>query len=172
MKNVIDFGKAYLKDNKNYEANAQIMLSATFALNGISSLGTSGGDWNTHGLEHQLSAYTDFTHGTGLGLIQPYVLITYLNKDIKENLPLTKFINLGRNVFGLDIKDDTELAKEVAVQVMKLFFGWLGKTKLSEYDVTFAYDKAVAKLLKPHMLNDAYHTLDKEELEKIYQSIQ
>ncbi|MDR1781416.1 MAG: iron-containing alcohol dehydrogenase [Bacilli bacterium] len=172
MINVLKYAKTYINNNEDYEANSQIMISATFALNGISAIGKKAGDWNTHALEHQLSALTDFTHGTGLALIHPQVLNTYLNKDIDENKSLVKFINIGKNVFHLDIKDDTELAIKTCLKIKETFDYWLdNKNKLSDYQVVFNYDNCVNKLVDDGYLTGEYQDLTKNDISKIYEEI-
>ncbi|MDF9866469.1 alcohol dehydrogenase YqhD (iron-dependent ADH family) [Bacilli bacterium PM5-3] len=172
MKNVIAYAPKYLEDNLNYDANAQIMLSATYALNGISTLGKYGGDWNTHALEHELSALTDFTHGIGLAIIQPYVLQTYLDADLANKKDLVKFVNLGKNVFDIE-GSNQEVAQKTVEAIKKLFFEWIdNKTQLSEYEVyDFNYSTCVEKLLNDARLSDIYHSFTKEELDKIYKTI-
>ena len=171
MKNVINYSDAYLKDNLDYEANAQIMLSATFALNGISSLTRYDGDWSTHALEHELSALTDFTHGIGLALIQPYVLQVYLENDLANKAKLDKFVNIGKNVFGYSGNAEGIALKSVQ-EIKRLFFEWIEKTTLKEYDIDdFNYETCVNKLLDDQRLSGTYHVFSKAELNKIYEAI-
>jgi alcohol dehydrogenase YqhD (iron-dependent ADH family) len=60
------------KNDKNYNARANLAWAATLALNGISAAGQGGGDWATHGIEHGVSAvYPDIAHGAGLGVLFP-----------------------------------------------------------------------------------------------------
>lgn len=173
MNNVLNYATTYIENNTNYDANAQIMISATFALNGISALGKGRGDWNSHALEHQLSAVTDFTHGTGLALLHPLVLKTYLDKDIAENKPLIKFTNIGRNVFGLEAGAEEELAYATCELIQATFDKWLGyKNKLAAYDTKFAYRDCVDKLFEGGYLAGAYQTLTREDVDAIYESIQ
>ncbi|NLT09555.1 MAG: iron-containing alcohol dehydrogenase [Ruminococcus sp.] len=57
-------------DPNNYQARANIMWAGTVAHNGIVGVGRSH-DWNSHGIEHELSALYDCAHGAGLAVIMP-----------------------------------------------------------------------------------------------------
>lgn len=53
-----------------YEARANIMWAGTVAHNNIVGVGREQ-DWNSHGIEHELSALYDCAHGAGLAVIMP-----------------------------------------------------------------------------------------------------
>lgn len=59
-----------IKDPKNYEARANVMWAGTVAHTNICGVGRSQ-DWNSHGIEHELSALYDCAHGAGLAVIMP-----------------------------------------------------------------------------------------------------
>ncbi|MBQ6181691.1 MAG: iron-containing alcohol dehydrogenase [Ruminococcus sp.] len=59
-----------IADPNNYQARANIMWAGTVAHNGIVGVGRSQ-DWNSHGIEHELSALYDCAHGAGLAVIMP-----------------------------------------------------------------------------------------------------
>lgn len=59
-----------IADPNNYEARANIMWAGTVAHNDIVGVGRSQ-DWNSHGIEHELSALYDCAHGAGLAVIMP-----------------------------------------------------------------------------------------------------
>lgn len=54
----------------NYDARANIMWAGTVAHNDIVGVGRSQ-DWNSHGIEHELSGLYDCAHGAGLAVIMP-----------------------------------------------------------------------------------------------------
>ena len=53
-----------------YEARANIMWASTVAHTNIVGVGREQ-DWNSHGIEHELSALYDCAHGAGLAVIMP-----------------------------------------------------------------------------------------------------
>ena len=59
-----------IADPNNYEARANIMWAGTVAHNDIVGVGRSQ-DWNSHGIEHELSGLYDCAHGAGLAVIMP-----------------------------------------------------------------------------------------------------
>lgn len=59
-----------IADPNNYEARANIMWAGMVAHNGLCGVGRSQ-DWNSHGIEHELSALYDCAHGAGLAVIMP-----------------------------------------------------------------------------------------------------
>lgn len=169
MANTIAYATTYIKDNKDYKANAQIMISATYGLNGVTGLG-KGGDWNTHSIEHELSATHDFTHGIGLALIHPYTLETYLNADLKNNQSLIKFVNLGKNVFKLN-GSDLEIAKGCVEKIHELFAAWIDHKKLKDYGIEFDPTIWVDQLVNNHRIYGGYYKLNYDELLNIYKNI-
>lgn len=59
-----------MEDPNNYEARANIMWAGTVAHNDIVGVGRSQ-DWNSHGIEHELSGLYDCAHGAGLAVVMP-----------------------------------------------------------------------------------------------------
>ena len=59
-----------IADPCNYDARANIMWAGMVAHNNICGVGRSQ-DWNSHGLEHELSGLYDVAHGAGLAVIMP-----------------------------------------------------------------------------------------------------
>jgi len=173
MVNLLNYADDYLEDNLDYDANAQVMLTATYALNGITGLGKASGDWSTHGIEHDLSARTDITHGIGLALIHPRTLEVYLKGDLEQGRPLTKFVNLGREVFKLDDSQaDEVIAKETVYLIKYEFSKWIENKLLPDYGIeNYDYQPSIDFVLNNHEVNDIYHTFTKEDLEYIYKEI-
>ena len=59
-----------IADPANYQARANIMWAGTVAHTNIVGVGREQ-DWNSHGIEHELSALYDCAHGAGLAVIMP-----------------------------------------------------------------------------------------------------
>ncbi len=59
-----------IADPNNYDARANIMWAGMVAHNNIVGVGRSQ-DWNSHGIEHELSGLYDVAHGAGLAVIMP-----------------------------------------------------------------------------------------------------
>ncbi|MBO7166602.1 MAG: iron-containing alcohol dehydrogenase, partial [Kiritimatiellae bacterium] len=68
------------------------------------------GGWESHALEHELSAIdSTITHGAGLAVVMPSWMRYVWRKDP------SRFLSFGRGVFGIVPEDDSEKAKEKAV---------------------------------------------------------
>ena len=59
-----------IKDPNDYDACANVMWAGTVAHTNIVGVGRDQ-DWNSHGIEHELSALYDCAHGAGLAVIMP-----------------------------------------------------------------------------------------------------
>ena len=59
-----------IADPNNYDARSNIMWAGTVAHTNIVGVGREQ-DWNSHGIEHELSALYDCAHGAGLAVIMP-----------------------------------------------------------------------------------------------------
>ena len=82
-----------IADPDNYEARANIMWAGMVAHNGIVGAGRSQ-DWNSHGIEHELSALYDCAHGAGLAVIMP----SWMEFVYKHNV--MRFCQMATRVFG------------------------------------------------------------------------
>lgn len=107
MKSLIQSARVAIQNPQDYEARSNIMWCATMALNRITGLSKTQ-DWEVHGIEHQLGAYTDCPHGLGLSVISmPYY--RYIYRD-----GLHKFVRFAKNVWNVNAegKTDDEVALE------------------------------------------------------------
>lgn len=104
MRSVIKWAPVALTTPDDYDARANLMWASTMALNGITGLGNANG-WTVHGIEHELSAYYDVTHGAGLAVLTPRWMQYSLNAETEA-----KFASFGRNVWQLS-GSDAQVAK-------------------------------------------------------------
>ena len=68
MQNIMKFAPLAIKNPKNYDIRAEIMWVGTVAHNNLLDTGR-GGDWASHGIEHELSGIYDIAHGAGLAIV-------------------------------------------------------------------------------------------------------
>lgn len=71
LKTVMRTTEILLKDAANYKARAEFAWAATQALNFTTFCGVEGNRFDTHFLEHTLSAEYNIAHGAGLSIIMP-----------------------------------------------------------------------------------------------------
>lgn len=96
-----------IADPNNYQARANIMWAGTVAHNGIVGVGRSQ-DWNSHGIEHELSALYDCAHGAGLAVIMPSWMEFVMSHNVM------RFAQMAERVFGvpMNFENPEETAKK------------------------------------------------------------
>lgn len=70
---IMEVAPRLIANPNDYEARANIMWCGTVAHNDTCSIGRQE-DWNSHAMEHEISAEYDVTHGAGLAVIFPAFL--------------------------------------------------------------------------------------------------
>lgn len=139
LKTVIHYGPIAIEDPENFEAREQIMWAGTLALNGTLNAGKPG-DWATHGIEHEVSAFYDVAHGAGLSALTPYWMDYVLNENTKE-----RFINLAKNVFDVNGEDSLDTAKKGILKLKDFFKSLQMPVELKTLIKTDENLKAMAK---------------------------
>lgn len=90
-----DASAILLEDLQHYDARAEVMWAATWALNGMMVSGMGPVSFPMHMIEHSLSALHDVPHGAGLTVVMP-AWLRWAQDDIQPRLQ-----QLGTRVFGL-----------------------------------------------------------------------
>ena len=85
-----------IADPANYEARANIMWAGMVAHNNIVGVGREQ-DWNSHGIEHELSALYDCAHGAGLAVIMPAWMEYVMHHDVM------RFAQVATRVWGCEM---------------------------------------------------------------------
>jgi len=126
---LIEEGPRTLKDMKDYDARANFMWCATQALNGLIGCGVPG-DFATHMIGHELTAFFGLAHAESLAVVLPSLLRH--EKDGKRD----KLIQFAKRVWGVTDGSEDEII-EAGVRKTEEFFRSLGMpTRLSEFDVS------------------------------------
>jgi alcohol dehydrogenase YqhD (iron-dependent ADH family) len=81
-----------LADPCDYGGRANLMWTATLALNGLTAAGLGRVGFPMHMIEHSLSALYDVPHGAGLSVVMPGWLQWYLEQDAEH------IARLGRGI--------------------------------------------------------------------------
>lgn len=116
LKTVMKNAKILQADPTNYEARAEIMWAGSLSHNDLTGLGTDGGDFATHMLEHEVSGMYGVTHGAGLAAIWP----SWARYVCQDNL--SRFVKFAINVMKVD---STGTESEIAlkgIQAMEDFY--------------------------------------------------
>ena len=170
MINVINYARTAVDNPENYEARANLLWTSSLALNNLVAYGKKHGDWSSHGIEHEVSAIYDITHGAGLAILFPNVLKSFLAKDIKENLSLIKFVNLGRNVFRLDETDEKKLAEKTIDKIREFFNSLDMPSTLAEEKVDSSKIDVMAKGAARNGTIGYYHKLTEADVFEILEN--
>ena len=119
--------KAYSKPEE-YSSMANLMWSATMALNGLISCGMPT-DWSVHMIGHELTALHGIDHARTLAIVLPG-LWNVLREEKKE-----KLVQYGERVWGI-MEGTPDSRAEEALKKTEEFFNSLGiGTRLSDYNV-------------------------------------
>ena len=171
LKTVLKNGPLVMQEPHNYDARAEIMISAPFAINGIIRFGRSG-DWSCHLIEHEMSAEWDIAHGAGLAVITP----VWMRYVYEEDIPL--FAKLGVNVFGLSYDfDNPKATAEETIRRFENFFRSLGMpSRIREFNVGEVSQETYHKMARriPYYRDNGTRIgvikpLDEQDIVKIYQ---
>lgn len=116
-----------IADPNNYEARANIMWAGMVAHNNIVGVGRDQ-DWNSHGIEHELSGMYDCAHGAGLAVIMPAWMKFVMKHDVM------RFAQFATRVWNckMDFSDPEKTARE-GIAAFRNFLTSIGMpAKLSE----------------------------------------
>ena len=121
MRTEIAAARKAVVDPMDYEARASLMWTSSFALCGMLNNGKKT-DWESHCIEHPLSALFDVAHGAGLSVVHP----AYLEYIFDSAVP--RLARFARNVWGVSAegKSETEQAQEGIAALRKFFHEELG----------------------------------------------
>ncbi|CNB96684.1 alcohol dehydrogenase [Yersinia similis] len=140
---LIEEGPKALQDPENYNVRANIMWSATMALNGLIGAGVPQ-DWATHMLGHELTARHGLDHAQTLAVVLPALLVA------KKQQKRAKLLQYAERVWGLrEGSEDQRI--DAAIEATRHFFESLGvATRLSAYKLDGSSIPDLIKKLEEH----------------------
>jgi butanol dehydrogenase len=115
----IKYAPIVLQEPNNYVARANIMWAGTIALNGLIGIGKQT-DWASHGIEHEISAIYDISHGAGLSVIFPNWM-----RHVLSDATASKLADYGRNVWSIGPRNDLMDIANQAIDKTREFFSSL-----------------------------------------------
>ena len=127
LKTVMHFGPIALKDPTNFEARGEVLAASSFGCCGLLGLGRTPSPWPCHGIEHEVSAWYDITHGVGLAIITPHWMAYSLKANPAVVAP--RLAQYGVNVLGLNPADGVEVNAKKAIEKTAEFFRSIGITQ-------------------------------------------
>ena len=127
LKTVMHFGPIALKDPTNFEARGEVLAASSFGCCGLLGLGRTPSPWPCHGIEHEVSAWYDITHGVGLAIITPHWMAYSLKANPSVVAP--RLAQYDVNVLGLNPADGVEANAKKAIEKTAEFFRSIGITQ-------------------------------------------
>ncbi len=161
-------GKRVIEDPDDYEARANIMWAGMMAHNHSCGVGRSQ-DWNSHNIEHELSALYDCAHGAGLAVTMPAVFKYVMNHDIM------RFAKVAVRVWGCEMDfDHPERTALEGIEAFQKFLISIGMPK--NFEELGAKKEDIPKLVNVLCRGDGrdgtisgFVTLNEEDCTKIYE---
>ena len=160
-------GPRVIADPNNYEARANIMWAGMMAHNNSCGVGRSQ-DWNSHNIEHELSALYDCAHGAGLAVTMPAVFKYVMNHNVM------RFAQVAVRVWGCNM--DFEHPEVTALEGINAFAAFLKSIGMpGNFAELGAKEEDIPQLVETLCCGDGrngsisgFVTLDKEDCTKIY----
>ena len=160
MRSLIHASRIAAKDPQNYEARANIMWTATWALNTLLKCG-KGGDWEVHQIGHAIGLVTDATHGMTLASVS----LPYYRHVMHDGLH--QFVRFAVNVWG--VRPEGKSDEQVAMEGLACLESWMKEIGVvlhsRELGVTEENLEQVADAVL--ILPVGYRTLTRDEVVQI-----
>jgi len=140
---LIEEGPKALADPENYAVRANIMWTATLALNGLIGAGVPQ-DWATHMLGHELTALHGLDHAQTLAIVLPAML------QVRREQKRDKLLQYAERIWNLG-DGDPDARIDEAISRTRDFFESLGVgTRLGGYDIGADAIPALLDKLEQH----------------------
>ena len=160
MRSLVHSTRIAAKNPQDYEARANIMWTATWALNTLLKMG-KGGDWEVHQIGHAIGLVTDATHGMTLASVS----LPYYRHVMHDGLH--QFRRFAVNVWG--VRPEGKSDEQVATEGLDCLKAWMDEigvvTHSRELGVTEDNLQSVADATL--ILPVGYRTLTRDEVVQI-----
>ena len=143
LQTLIEIAPKALAEPADYDARANLMWTATLALNGLIGAGVPQ-DWATHMIGHELTALYGIDHARTLAIVLPSLL------NVQRATKRAKLLQYADRVWHITSGSEEQRIDE-AIERTRAFFEGLGiKTRLSGYELGREAVDAVVGQLKAH----------------------
>ena len=142
LQTLIEIAPAALAEPPDYDSRANLMWTATLALNDLIGAGVPQ-DWATHMIGHELTALYGIDHARTLAIVLPSLL------QVQRGSKRAKLLQYGERVWGICSDSASEDARiDQAIARTRAFFEGVGiATRLKDYGLgAEAVDAVVAQL--------------------------
>ena len=143
LQTLVEIAPKALAEPDDYDTRANLMWTATLALNGLIGAGVPQ-DWATHMIGHELTALYGIDHARTLAIVLPSLL------NVQRKTKHAKLLQYAERVWHITSGTDDERI-DAAIERTRAFFESLGiPTHLSGYDLGSEAVDAVVKQLETH----------------------
>ena len=164
---MIHEGPRVIENPDNYDARANIMRAGMMAHNNSCGVGRSQ-DWNSHTIEHELSALYDCAHGAGLAVTMPAVFSYVMDRDVM------RFAQIAVRVWGCQMDfAHPEATARAGIEALRRFLCSIGMPK--NFAELGAKEEDIPKLVQVLCYGDGrkgsisgFVTLNEEDCANIY----
>lgn len=141
--NLLEDGPKALENPSDYDVRANLMWTATMALNGLIATGVPA-DWATHMIGQEITGLYGLDHAQTLAIVLPAVW------QYKKAQKQEKLLQYAARIWGLTEGDDNARI-EAAIENTRQFFEKMGvKTRLRDYGLDKTMIPAVVQKLEAH----------------------
>ena len=168
MLTMIHEGPRVIEEPNNYDARANIMWAGMMAHNNSCGVGRSQ-DWNSHNIEHELSALYDCAHGAGLAVTMPAVFTYVMQHDVM------RFAQIAVRVWGCQMDFfHPEVTAKAGIEALRSFLISIGMPKnfaelgAKEEDIPYLVNTLCNGNGRDGSIS-GFVTLDEDDCKKIYQ---
>ena len=143
LQTLLEIGKTTVDEPTNYAVRANLVWSATMALNGLIGSGVPH-DWSVHLLGHELTALFGVDHAQSLAVVLPSMW------RVRREPKREKLLQYAERVWGIrEGSDDARI--DAAIANTEAFFNSLGiATRLSAHGVDQQGIERVLQALEKH----------------------
>jgi len=143
LQTLIETGPQLLENPHDYELQANLMWTATLALNGLIGAGVPS-DWATHMIGHEVTALHGLDHAQTLAIILPTMLS--LRRDSKR----AKLLQYAERVWNIREGSEEQRIEAAITKTRDFFESMQVKTRLSAYQITKEDIPALLAQLEKH----------------------
>lgn len=141
LKALIEEGPKSVANPRDYDARANVVWAATWALNTAIGVGVPQ-DWASHMIGHELTALHQIDHARTLAVVMPSLM------QVQRGSKREKLLQYAGRVWHIT-QGSEEARIDEAIARTRAFYEKLGlKTRLRDYDVSPETASVVAKRLK------------------------
>ena len=145
LQTLIEIGPKVLEDSADYDTRANLMWTASMALNGLIGAGVPQ-DWSTHLIGHELTALHGIDHARTLAIVLP------ANLQVRRQEKREKLLQYAARVWQI-VEGDEEQRIDAAIARTRTFFEQLGlPTRLSDYQLGATDIEIIITQLESHNL--------------------